>query len=208
MNPHAEHQAAQMALPWLLKGTLEPAERARVDGHLLTCAACRADLANLALIGGAATPAAPACDPDRALARLAPLLDESRQQAGRVAGPNAHAAANDSRWLRTLLLAQCAAIAVLLALLLGPAPAGDTYLALGADSRPGADVAVRFAPDTPERELRRIVQAGGARIVDGPLDSGAYLLSVPRPRIGATLARMRAEPMVRLVEPLAGEPRP
>lgn len=208
MNPHEEHQAAQMALPWLLKGSLAPAERARIDGHLHACAACRADLANLALIGSAAMPAAPACDPERALARLTPLLDGSAQETGAVTGPTAHAAANDSRWLRSLLLAQCAAIAVLLGLLLGQAPAGDPYLALGTDSRPGAKLAVRFAPDTPERELRRIVQAGGARIVDGPLDSGAYLLSVPQPRIGAALARMRAEPMVQLAEPLTGEPRP
>lgn len=208
MNPHDEHQAAQLALPWLLKGSLEPDERARIDAHLLACAACRADLANLALIGSVAAPAAPACDPERALARLAPLLDGGGQEAEGVAGRKAPAAANDSRWLRTALLAQCAAIAVLLGLLLGPAPARDSYLALGADTRPGSDLAVRFAPDTPERELRRIVQAGGARIVDGPLDHGVYLLSLPRAQTGAALARMRAEPRVQLVEPLGGEPRP
>jgi predicted anti-sigma-YlaC factor YlaD len=42
-------------LPWLLNGSLEPAEREEVQGHLTTCAACRE-----ALPGAPAGPPRPA----------------------------------------------------------------------------------------------------------------------------------------------------
>jgi hypothetical protein len=207
MNPDDEHLAAQLALPWLFKGSLAPDERERVDAHLLTCAACRADLATLATIGGAAPPAAPACDPERALARLGPLLDDSPQEPRSGAAINtvgsAQPAANDMRWLRPIVVAQCAVIAVLLGMLLRPASKDQPYLALGAGARPSAELVVQFAPETPESELRRILQANGARIVDGPTASKAYLLDLPQERIGPVVAALRGEPAVRLAEPLA-----
>jgi anti-sigma factor RsiW len=39
------HRQVQEALPWYVTDQLAPAERAEVDEHLLTCAACRRDLA-------------------------------------------------------------------------------------------------------------------------------------------------------------------
>ena len=67
---------------------------------------------------------------------------------------------------------------------------------------------VVFRPDTPEREMRRILQASGARVVDGPTATDAYLLAVPAAQAAPALARLRAERAVTLAQPLAAGARP
>jgi hypothetical protein len=51
--------------------------------------------------------------------------------------------------------------------------------------------------------LRRILRGAGARVVDGPTESNAYVLDVPAERRMLALQRLRAERAVVLVEPLA-----
>jgi hypothetical protein len=84
------------------------------------------------------------------------------------------------------------------------------YQTLGAPTPPPAgDVVVMFRPDTPERDLRRLLQASGARLVDGPTASDAYVLRVAAGQRETVLAALRASPEVALAQPLgAPEPRP
>jgi anti-sigma factor RsiW len=203
------HKEAQQLLPWLLTGTLEGAELARVQAHLGTCERCRADLAWERRIRAAGQPRGTALDPDPALAKLLPCL--GRQEArhavpGRWRGA---AGANDGRWLRALAVAQLGVIAVLALLLAYPDDDDAHYRGLGA-AAPAQDggLVVVFNPDTPERELRRILQASGARVVDGPTMTDAYVLEVPRSRQASTLTRLRAEPGVILAQPLTTESGP
>jgi hypothetical protein len=84
---------------------------------------------------------------------------------------------------------------------------GGRYITLGARPAALGNLVVSFEPGTPERELRRILQVSGARIVDGPTDVGAYVLSVPAAQAEPALQRLRAEPAVTLAEPLAGDGR-
>ena len=134
-----------------------------------------------------------------------------KRQTGLLQRWRTRLAANDGTWLRAAVAAQFGAIAVLAVLLArtaGQADAPHDYRVLGAaGASDAARLVVTFRPDTPERELRRIVRAGGARIVGGPTVTDAWLLGVD----GATapvLARLRAEPAVTLAEPLAPETRP
>ena len=53
-----------------------------------------------------------------------------------------------------------------------------------------------------------VVRASGARMVDGPTVTDAYVLSVPAAKATDALARLRAEPSVRLAQPLAAGDRP
>jgi hypothetical protein len=64
-----------------------------------------------------------------------------------------------------------------------------------------------FNPETPEREIRRIVLASGARVVGGPTATGAWLLETETAP-SAVMARLRAEPAVSLAEELGAEGRP
>lgn len=209
---HAAHAEAQQALPWLANGTLAGTELERVQAHLQGCAACRADLAALHLLRAAGPAPAPEGDLEGALARLLPQLDAPVPAPAPAAvslaparGWRARLAANDARWLRKAVGLQCAVIAVLAVLLLRPSGGAQeegAYRVLGADRGSQGALVVTFRPDTPERELRRIVLDSGARIVGGPTVTGAWLLGTEGAP-AAVAVRLRAQPAVTLAEPLA-----
>jgi hypothetical protein len=231
MNPHvdsaaeARHREAQDALPWLANGTLGGTELERVQGHVETCALCRADLALLRTVHAAGPAPDLDWDPERALGRLLPQLDMPAQEAPAPALPDLPAqpapsllqrwrtrlAANDHTWLHAAVAVQFCAIAVLAVLLARPSARPDAvndYHVLGAAGANGAArVVVTFRPDTPERELRRIVRASGGRIVGGPTVTDAWLVGADG-RLAPVLARLRAEPAVTLAEPLSTDERP
>jgi len=183
------HEAAQLALPWLLAGTLEGDELAMVEEHVRGCEHCQADLAWERNLRAAGCGAAPAIDPGQALQKLLPRLPPKHGTITRAGGKKA--AANDSNWLRVVAAGQLAVIAVLAALLLAP-----------------RDEASYRAPGTPEQELRRILRQSGARVVDGPTVADAWVLAVPPAHTGAALRRLRGEASVTLAQPLATEGKP
>lgn len=199
MNIHME---AQQLLPWLANGTLHEPELSRMQAHLEVCADCRAELALLHTLRATGPVGTPDFDVDGALARLMPQLD--------TAPPTwrARLAANDHTWLRAGVVAQFFVIAFLGILLARShaAPDGD-YRALSASPAPRAGMVVAFKPETPERELRRILHASGARIVGGPTATGAWLIETDATP-ATVAARLRAEPAVTLAESLAMEGQP
>jgi len=204
------HEEAQELLPWLANGSLTGTELERVQAHLQTCADCRTELALLHTLRAAGPGDVPIGDPEAALARLLPQLDEA-VSAPVLPGWRARLAANDRSWLRLAVALQLCVIAVLGAMLArpsaGPDAQGGAYRLLGAGEGARSSLVVSFRPDTPERELRRIVLAGGARVVGGPTATGAWLLDTADAP-DAVLARLRAEPAVTLAESLGGESRP
>jgi hypothetical protein len=210
-DPHAE---TLELLPWLANGTLAGAELARVEAHLAQCPTCRARLEwerRLRGNGGQARPPVPPLSPTLAYARLSPRLGSQEGGAGVQVRWSRLAAANDPRWLRAAAAVQLGVIFVLGLIVAWPAGhrvdgAGRNaagYSALGARPAAPGSLVVTFDPATPEQELRRILQASGARIVDGPTAAGAYVLDVAAGDAGPTLSSLRAEPAVTLAEPLA-----
>ncbi|WP_198116502.1 zf-HC2 domain-containing protein [Massilia rhizosphaerae] len=236
MTPYS-HPEAQDALPWLANGTLAGTELERAQAHVATCADCRADLALLRTLHAAGPGPELDLDPERALARLMPRLDtapvdddvpmpcavptaptaqaaqkmpEAQEAPGLLQRWRMRRAANDGTWLRAAVAAQFCAIAVLAALLARPAaqPDAGAYRVLGAAGASGAArLVVTFRPDTPERELHRILRASGARIVGGPTVTDAWLVGADG-RLDPVLARLRAEPAVTLAEPLSMDGQP
>jgi hypothetical protein len=170
-------------------------------------------------------------DMERALARLLPALGPQERDsappaatttpvapepvtAGAAAGIAPQrvswwraAAANQSSWLRWAVAAQWVAIIGLGALLLRPDET-PAYHVLGAGAAAGGNMVVMFQPNTSERELRRILQAQNARIVDGPTVTDAWLLNVPAERHAQVLQALRANAAVKLAEPLDGDGAP
>jgi len=202
------HRAVQALLPWHAAQTLAADERERVEAHLAECPRCQADLAferrlqaAHATLGGEA-----GHDVERDWARLASHLDEPAP--ARRAGPRAAVARWREQWqtlgagLRGVLLAQCALIAALgVALAL---PFGGAYRALGAaPANAAGNLLVMFRAEASEAQLRAALQAAGARVVDGPTAAGAWVLAVPASRKDAALESLRAQPTVKLAEPLA-----
>lgn len=213
MNIHAarpdpvSHERAQQLLPWLAPCALDDAEFAAVQAHVEACAECQADLALHARLRASVPPTDSAFDADRAFARLLPRLGP---QAPRITVLKRwrRALAANSAWLRWTAGAQLAVIAVLAAMLARPATDAGNYRALGSAPPAQGDLVLVFRPDTSEREMRRILQANGARVVDGPGVTGAWVLALPAGQPAGALTRLRSEPAVALVQPLAAGSEP
>jgi len=216
-DPHA---AVQQLLPWYLTGRLEAAEAAQVDLHLASCAECRAELeterawqllqpGETAQVdvedGWAKMRSQVAAAPRPRTADAAPA--GGRRFGGRRAGTSAGPAlpgffgrAPARAWAAPGLLS--VALACTIAWTLRPQPTVGDYHALSAAPVDGATAVVRFRPDATEQQIRRGLNAAGARLVDGPTVTDAYVVRVPRDRYTQALAALRREPGVALVEAL------
>lgn len=188
-----------MLLPWHVNGTLEPAEAAWFEAHLAGCAECRADFeANLALRQHVA-----AMPVEIGPVRV-PLFD-------RIGDRNQPSMASPWDFLRRRITlgwalagqAAFAAIAAMLVLNFAPSANDDSYELLGSEAGAAkGNVIVLFAPETTERALRDALNGAGARMVDGPTASGAYVVHVAGGERDEALDRLRALPHVVLAEPI------
>jgi anti-sigma factor RsiW len=196
------HEQAQQLLPWYVNGTLEADEAAMVEAHLAECAECRADLAAEQALSREV--AALPLDVEHAWSMLSDRID--------AAGPPRRLAAPVPFLRRKVAIgwalggpfAAAAAVAFAVAVLPGaPSPAGQTYRALGSapTAAPG-NALVMFSPDARDSDLRAALAKAGARIVDGPTASGAYVVRIaPASRVQA-LDGLRATPQIVLAEPI------
>ena len=82
------------------------------------------------------------------------------------------------------------------------APPVGEYHVLAAPAETGATAVVRFRPDATEAQIRQGLKDSGARLVDGPTVSDAYVVRLPREHYAAALDKLRKEPGVALVEAL------
>jgi hypothetical protein len=196
------HEQAQQLLPWYVNGTLEADEAAMVEMHLAECAECRADLAAEQALSREVT-ALPldvehawsmlsdridAAGPPRRLAEPVPFLRRKVAIGWALGGP----------------LAAAAAVAFAVAVVPGaPSPAGETYRALGSapTAAPG-NALVMFRPDARDSDLRAALTKAGARIVDGPTASGAYVVRIAPAGRAQALDGLRATSQIVLAEPI------
>ncbi|HEX8233209.1 MAG TPA: zf-HC2 domain-containing protein [Caulobacteraceae bacterium] len=196
------HRHAQSLLPWHANGALGAEERAVLDAHLDECAECRRDLKL-----------------EEALARAVCDLP-AQDQAGWMGGhgrmhhapPSFRTAARGGVGAffrrRVSVGLMFAAQAAMLVLCVGvvfawSAQSRPLYRALGSDSaRTAGNIVVIFKPTTSEQELRAALVQSGARIVDGPTASDAFVLRTPPERRETALVQLRRNARVALAEPL------
>jgi anti-sigma factor RsiW len=207
-DPHA---AVQRLLPWYLTGRLETAEHDAVETHLAQCAECRAELeterqwqllqpgrgaqvdvedgwARLrARLGGELAPRPAAAPPARRRAWLPPAWRAVRRPPVRA-------------WAAPALLS--VALVAAIGYTLRPAPLAGDFHTLAAPAETGATAVVRFRPEATEAQIRQGLKDSGARLVDGPTVSDAYVVRLPREHYAAAIDRLRKAPGVALVEAL------
>lgn len=202
------HQAMQELLPWYVTGTLSGDELAQVEEHLNGCKQCQSDVDWQRKLQAAVNlPHQAVPDVEQALARLRSQLDASQRTAKRHALSAlsdflAGMARGNPPWMRWALAAQLAVIVGLGVLLMPQYGQIAAYRALGMSKNTIGNVVVVFKPETTEQELRRILHASGARVVDGPTVTDAYLLKVADPQLPQALKGLRSEPNVVLAESL------
>jgi hypothetical protein len=203
------YHAEQELLPWYVAGTLPSDEHAAITAHLEGCALCQHEVESLRLFHAAYAERDAPGDPGPAFARLAARIGRE----GRASPPRgATAGWALPRWLAGSPVWTAAAAVVLVGIVAFVAVEADQggaqYRTLGAataspaPAEGGARFAVVFDPRTTEGRLREIVRDSGARIVDGPTASAAYVLETTRDRGPAALAALRAASGVVLAEPL------
>ncbi|MBU6480885.1 MAG: zf-HC2 domain-containing protein [Nitrospirae bacterium] len=176
-------------LPWYLNGTLREDERRQVDQHLSSCAACRAELDELAQLNVQlhevyAAQSEPSSRLQRAvLGQVA--LEASTKGAKSASGPQRLKGLDEwfrslfaPRWapalVVTLLVAQ---LGLLLWSMTRPTLLDQvTTRGLGA---PTVRLRVVFQETASERQIRSLVQGLRGRIVDGPTSDGAYIMEFP-----------------------------
>lgn len=199
------HHQTQTLLPWYVNGSLDAHEVGLVEAHLEQCTECQTELRSERALGSqmASLPmdvelgwavlrqkvnAAPRQQP------MAPLLQVLRRPIS----------------VGWALAAQIAAAAVILAADLpaylspnGFSSERPTYQALGSTSAaPTGNLIVLFRPDASERGMRDMLVQTGARVVDGPTASGAYVLQVADENRATALKQFRAAHQVLLAEPI------
>ncbi len=216
------HVAVLKLLPWYLTGRLDDAETAQVDEHLASCVDCRAELETerqwqLMQPGHGAQ-----VDVEEGWARMRSMLGGEAQAPlpARAAGGRAAASSRGGRGERGLFRswhvggrpvsrawAAPAVLSVGLAVAIGvtlrPSPTlVDDYHALAAPADDVATAVVRFRPDATEAQIRQGLDAAGARLVDGPTVTDAYVVRLPREHYAAALDKLRRQQAVALVEAL------
>lgn len=206
------HRSVDASLPWFVNGTLERDEAAAVERHLRECARCRREVDLLRQLHVVCATGDPAPDPTPSYRQLHERIARRRWPVSladcvRDLFGSWQRAPAWTKWAIAVEFAAIVMVAPRIVAPIGESPA--PYRTLGApDTRvtPDHTMAVVFAAQTPESELRRIVRTAGARVVDGPTESNAYVLEIPAGRRAAALAALRAEPAVVLAQPLTGQP--
>ena len=212
-DPHA---AVQRLLPWYLTGRLETPEHDAVEAHLAQCPECRAELETerqwqLLQPGHGAQ-----VDVEDGWARMrARLGGDIVLPSTRAVPPRRHAWMPPAWRAGARLPARAwavpgmlsVALAVAIGVTLRSPPALGDYHALAAPPEAGATAVIRFRPDATEAQIRQGLKDSGARLVDGPTVSDAYVVRLPREHYAAALDKLRKAPGVTLVEALeSGSP--
>lgn len=201
------HRNTQELLPWYSTDRLDPDERAAVEAHLADCASCRRELQSERELAAAVARLPLAADVSwTGLRQRLADTEAAPRQSGPVGSPvcKLFAWPGSFGWL----LAGQAAIAMLVVVALLPHgdPSPDRsapYRTLGsAPVQPDGNVIVIFRPDTSEAELRQTLVSAHARLVDGPTESGAYVLWIAPADRAASVAALRRQSGVVLAQPL------
>jgi anti-sigma factor RsiW len=203
----SRHDDAQRLLPWYVSGELDATDFAVVDGHLAECAECRADLQwEQSLMAEVEALPQPAADDWAALPVRPPVTALSPHRPIWASLADLWHAATRPVSLGWALAGQAAIVAAAFAVvpfLSRPA----MYQALSAPQPVAVgNVIVIFRPDAREQDLRRILTATGARMVDGPTPADAYVLQVAPGRRAAVLTRLRAQREIVVAQPIDPAP--
>ena len=198
-NPHQE---AEELLPWYATGQLRREEQQIVERHLASCAHCRRQLAFEHRISDEFAASSPEADEgwERLKRRLhnQPIEPGWRRGAGRAIWQTLSRPA-----VAAVAAAQLAFLAIAATLLFSLSQ--PSYRALSSTPPPqSANVIVMFRAETTEAELRSLLDANGARLVDGPTATDAYLLRVAPTSRAAALARLQADRHVVMAQPIDG----
>jgi hypothetical protein len=220
-SPAFTHEESWLLLPWLVNGRLGGAERGRLEQHVRSCAECAREVAVQRLWCSTLTePERVTYAPGPSFRKLMERIDAEQPPRAAAAGT---AVARSLRaraawrppglaWAASFLL--CVGLGTFaLTAYRWSQPLYVTHTAPAA-AAPGV-LHIAFERSLTVGEAEQLLLSAGARVVEGPDASGVFgvapvagLTGGDDPAALRALAdRLRSEPQVRWVEPLA-QPRP
>ena len=112
-------------------------------------------------------------------------------------------------WLATAQTAALAAMAIVL-IPQGTPSQSDEYRTLSSDDptlaqAPTGDAVLLFDGNVPSAQINETLNAASARIIDGPMANGGYVIEVVEGRLDSAVETLRASEGVLLVETLKAE---
>jgi hypothetical protein len=215
------HEEVWLLLPWLANGRLPAAQRPLAEEHVRECPECTRELESQRLLCATLTePERITYAPGPSFRKLMDRIDGTPRHAPYVSRParSAVGGALTAAWRPPgLAWAATFALAVCLGLLVA-----TSYQWSKPNFRTVTTDPVRVTPDVlhiafdrslPVGEAEEVLRSAGARVVEGPSSSGIFgvapvtLSAAPpgavSPEMRAVAARLRADPRVRWIEPLA-----
>jgi hypothetical protein len=200
------HDEVRELLPWFINGTLVPDERERVEAHLAECAECSADVEEERRL--ASQIASLPLDADSGWEAMERRI--AAESAPRVRPPSGMWRKRvPVGWAVASPFAAAAAVALVFVNVMQAQPVQPQYRALGAaDMAQTANLVVQFEPDTRARDMQAALADVNARLVDGPTDTGAYMIRVDQSKREIALKRLRDNQAIALAEPIDGAARP
>jgi hypothetical protein len=213
------HRDVERLLPWYVNATLDATESDLVRAHLGECTQCRAEVASLRALQDAGSVDEPheydAHAIDRDWSRLRNRLHAQQRIAARSPVQRVRSGWRLSApWMRVALAAQVGVVAVLAVLVFrgqGDNASNDnhTYRTLSSPAAPAATgdtLLVVFDPRLTDAQMRELLGANHARIVDGPNTAGAFLVATPPGQSELVRNALRASPGVAMAESMAPPP--
>lgn len=216
MDMASEHRRAWEAIPWIVNGSATTAQRRLVEAHLDTCDDCRVELARQRELQSAIASEAPPAvgDVDTGLQRLFARIDRASDDGqAAAAGAPLHdvrrpAPSSLTLWLTAAVVVEALALAVLGVGLVARSDPAPAYVTLSsASASRGATIRIVPAPSLRIDDLQRLLQALSLQVVAGPNSVGAYDLAPQAAQAEPAgrelqISALRAEPGLRLVEPI------
>lgn len=199
------HDEVQELLPWLVNGTLDAADVERIEAHLADCPECQGELAAERQLA-AAIESSPT-DSEAAWDRMERRIQAAERPEYRPA-PSLWRKRVPLGWAVASPAAAAAAIALVFFTVPSRQPADPQYRALGspAVSEP-ANLIVQFQPSSRVSDMQGALQSVDARLVDGPTETGAYLLHVDLAKRDLALKQLRDNQDIALAQPIDGPSR-
>jgi len=203
------HRHVERELPWYVTGRLddEPRRR-RIEQHLAACGACREQEAGARRLQAQVARPLPFAAGVPDFEKLACRI-EAAEEARRVpSAPRTHTTA--LLWILGLSEVALLLLVLMPSLRIGSPPTAE-YRTLGAttsNAAHGPRALMMFRPETTLADARRLLQANGASILDGPNSAGAYLVALPAAAPDRAVAALRRAPGVLLAERVDREATP
>ena len=224
---NAEHAVVVELLPWYVKGTLNPEDHVRVNQHLSNCPECQQEIVLYRQLNSAdlTISRTPTWKPTPAqFSNILQSIDALESKIGTTAvqsntpGRNPKLSAlfkatpSPVFWFMSLETIALAALVLLVVARLPQQQPGEQLFKTLSNEHPAVSetlprLSIVFAENITEREIRALLQAQHAQLVQGPSMLGVYTVELASDRaneLQQAIANLRTNPKVKLVEGIDG----